>query len=272
MKTLKIVLSILFGSMIHSCQSIVQDVDLPEIEIKSVVQMRYDKALNKYDGSITKSNPIFGKPRNEFEVIEDALVTVEGGGLIDTVSYDPNSEYYTGESGITYSVGEQYNLNVTLANGEILTSSALYPNAPLNISMTIDSTTDGFETKYNIKISWDDIPGIQEYYQVEYYSIYDFDGVKDTFGSYGQVEVGDNEKSRLTNRFETYRYSEPGSNWSYQTFVVVSGITKDQYEYSKFLYNYEPENPFAEPVTVPSNVTGGLGMFVLKNSVITQLK
>ena len=43
------------------------------------------------------------------------------------------------------------------------------------------------------------------------------------------------------------RLHEPGSSLSVDLFVVLSGITKEEYDYLRFLERYEPENPFTEP-------------------------
>ncbi|MDC0467536.1 DUF4249 domain-containing protein [Bacteroidia bacterium] len=32
--------------------------------------------------------------------------------------------------------------------------------------------------------------------------------------------------------------------------------------------NFDPQNPFAEPVTLPSNIDGGLGMFTLASGLV----
>lgn len=254
---------------VTSCQTIVDNVELPEIEVASVVHFRYDAALNEFDCSLTKSNPIFGKRRSEFDVIYDATVLLSSSNGTDTISFDADAEKYIGIPGGNMVEGTTYELEVLLKDGSSMTAKDVYPSAPRNIEVEIDSTVNGFETTYTIQASWDDISGIEEYYVIEYYSIYDFGGDKDTVGSYvGLTSVGDDKSKRINQKFTTFTYNEPGSSFSIENFIVVSGITKAHYQYLQFLARYEPENPFTEPTTVPSNITGGLGMFVLKNSKI----
>lgn len=255
--------------LLASCQTIVDNVDLPEIEIKPVVHFRYDGAINTYDCSLTKSNPIFGERRSDFDVIDDAIVSITGLGRTDTVMFIEGIDKYNDESNLDFIDGELYELHITLPDGAQIYAQSEYPVRPQNIDVVVDSFKRDFETVYRIRASWDDIPGIQEYYMLEFYQVYNFDGKKDTISSYvAQVSSGDDAGTRFSQQHEAYAFTEPGSSISVDMFVVLSGITKKEYDYLRFLERYEPENPFTEPTTIPSNVQGALGMFTLKNSRI----
>jgi hypothetical protein len=257
---------------LHSCQSIVTNVDLPQINVEPVVHFRYDKAINMYDCSLTKSNPIFGDQKSEFEVIEDAMVTITGIGKTDTLLYVDDLMKYKKAGSINFIDGEMYNLEVKMSDGSKAQAQSKFPVRPQNVDVVIDSFKKDFETVYRVRTSWDDIPGITDYYMLEFYQVYNFDGEKDTFGSeVARLAVGDDSGTRFTKQHEAYAFTEPGSSFSVNMFVVLSGITKKQYDYLDFLERYEPENPFTEPTTIPSNIQGGLGMFTLKNSVLVKL-
>jgi len=255
--------------LLNGCQTIVDNVELPEIETEAVVHFRYDGAINTYDCSLTKSNPIFGERRSDFDVIDDAVVSITGIGRTDTVMFIDGIDKYNDESTLNFIDGEQYELHITLPDGGQIYAQSAYPVRPQNIEVVVDSFKRDFETIYRIRTSWDDIPGIHEYYMLEYYQIYNFNGQKDTVSSYvAQVASGDDAGTRFSEQYEAYAFNVPGSNLSVNMFVVLSGITKEEYDYLQFLERYEPENPFTEPTSVPSNIQGGLGMFTLKNSMI----
>jgi len=267
-KTIYFSFGVLF-ILLHGCQTIVDNVELPKTEVEPVVHFRYDGALNIYDCSLTKSNPIFGEKRSDFEVIDDAIVTVSGIGKTDTVMYIAGIEKYNDEATLDFIDGETYTMDVRLADGSEMFAQSIYPVRPQNIEVVVDSFKRDFETVYRIRTSWDDIPGMHEYYMLESYQVYNFNGNKDTVSGYVALTAeGDDSRSRFTDEHEAYAFTEPGNNVSVDIFVVLSGITKKQYDYLQFLQRYEPENPFTEPTTVPTNVQGGLGMFVLKNSKI----
>ncbi len=106
---------------------------------------------------------------------------------------------------------------------------------------------------------------------VEVTAVYEFDNLLDTFTDYlyqPYIRGEDHSKTRLNKRGTFYARRIDKEAGLKELIFRVSGITKDHFKYGEFLEEYDPENPFSEPVSIPSNIQGGLGMFILKNSVV----
>ena len=85
--------------------------------------------------------------------------------------------------------------------------------------------------------------------------------------SYDAVGIADRSFSgtRRELRLEIYNYAEEGNPLE----LTVEGLTDDGFRYltSKFAAEDSRDNPFAEPVTVHTNITGGLGIFTVSSQL-----
>ncbi len=249
-----------------SCQGVVDNVELPKIEEKVVVQTGMSNLDSTFTAKITLSNPVF-KSRKDIVSVEDAEVILKGVNANDTLTYDVVNAIYTSKANVNLAAGNRYDLEVNTMDGKSLSSSAVMPVLPTGIQVEVDTITHSDYDQYRYTISWDK-PAEGAYYEVRVYQIMDFDLSADTFLHWDSEYVfsGDVSASRLSERLSIYDYERFGAFKG--VLIYVSGITREFYDYSKVLYNYEPENPFSEPITIPTNINGGLGMFVLKNSVL----
>ncbi|MBO6516401.1 MAG: DUF4249 family protein [Bacteroidia bacterium] len=254
-----------------SCQRVVSNVDLPTIERKTVAQAGISNLSDFHVVTLTKSNPIFNSRAGDFEVVEGASVIIEGENVRDSFTFSDELEKYTAPNQNTFVVGEEYRLLVKTPDGKELSGVAYMPKKPLNVNATLDSTVDGDETLFEYEITWDRTATTDDYYMVEVMAIYKFDNTLDTTSWYVNrpyIKGEDSDQTTLKRKGSFREFSGPFFETDLHKLIyVVSGITKEHYEYGQFLYDYDPENPFSEPVSIPTNIQNGLGMFVLKNSV-----
>lgn len=265
----KIYLFAMVSVLFFSCETVVTNVDIPTIEQKTVVQVGLTNLFDQQEGVLTKTDPVFDNSGDEFEVEEDALMVVVSNQGQDTLFYSSSEERYFGKMSNDFVVGQRYDLYVKLNDGKELSASDVYPAKPINLSYDVDSTTRDDHTVYNYTVHWDRTATENDFYQIEVIAIHEFDGRLDTFSTYGAnpyVNGSDYSTSRISRKGTFANFSIFGEQTLKKLIFVVSGITEAHYKYGRFLYDYEPENPFSEPVTIPSNIQGGLGMFVLKNA------
>jgi hypothetical protein len=263
---LRIIIAIATVIALASCQGVVKNVELPKIEEMVVVQTGMSNLDSTFTAKITLSNPIF-KTRKDIVSVEDAEVILKGSNAQDTLKYDVVSAIYASKANVNLTAGNRYDLVVNTMDGKELSSSSIMPVMPTGIEVEVDTIPHSDYDQYMYTISWDK-PAENAYYEVRAYQIMEFDLSADTFLHWDSEYVysGDVSASRLSERLSVYDYERFGAYKG--VLIYVSGITQEFFDYSKMLYNYEPENPFSEPVSIPSNINGGLGMFVLKNSVL----
>lgn len=257
-----------------SCQSVVDDVDIPQLEQKNVIQVNLSNFGDNHIAHFTKTNPVFnGSPDGEFEIVLDASIQVVGDAGIDSFSYDEFEEAYYAPNKAQFVVGQQYELVAKTADGKELTSAVVYPEGPANVSMAIDSNVYKNQKEYMFDVSWDKVSDQGKYYEVEMFSIFEYDNELDTVASARRYVDATDLSGRITRQLISYVYTGPGGAGGLDVskqIILISGITKEHYEYARFLQTYEPENPTSEPVSIPTNIQGGLGMFVMKNTVRVQ--
>ncbi|MCB9261733.1 MAG: DUF4249 domain-containing protein [Flavobacteriales bacterium] len=265
---------LLLITLFASCETVVTDVEIPEVSRKTVVELAMGNLTSTYKASLTKSNPIFNSRPGEFEVIADATLVVSGNGISDTFLYDVSNAVYTSRKNYNFAPGQIYELNIKTKDGNSVSSKAAYPVAATGIETKVDSVVQFGETIYRFHVKWDDQLGVNDYYQLECYTVFEYEpGLTDTiFGGFYREYVGPDDiiNSNYVADGEFYKYEGGGVN-DVKVFIVISGISEEHYKYGRVLEKYNPDNPFSEPTLIPTNIEGGLGMFVLKNSVVTEL-
>ena len=90
MKQIALIISFI---SIFGCQSIVENVPLPETEVKAVAFGYFDNLnlTNKQNISLTKSKPVFytaNSQSSDYESIQDAEITITGNGEYYEFDYE----------------------------------------------------------------------------------------------------------------------------------------------------------------------------------------
>ena len=238
------------------------------------------------------------------EYITDASVMIlDGSNTVDILSYQGNGRYVSSTGAIpSYEI--PYILRVAFPNNTSLQATSTAPSPVLISDYSIESLPQPefnpfSETKYQLRITFSDLPGIN-FYRIGVYrrernqhandetdpdSVYktvDFDGLTpgwscgysdDVFSD--PTDPGGGSGLLCDEFVVTDRLFDGGDySWSGTTFglsdeigrkelrLIISSLSEDYYQYLHSLernFFYDPL--IEEPFPVYSNVSGGLGVF-----------
>jgi hypothetical protein len=265
----KVLIYTLFVLSLYSCETVLENVPVPEIPQKAVVFGSIEVESSYHTLRVTKSKPILNNSTSSgFDAIPDATVTVTSGAQIYTFTYSPAIELYEYRGMIDLSSGEAQLAVNTISLGS-LTSRVTAPAKLGTYTLEVDSLVREYETEYAVQFT---IPASDNaaYYRIDGYSTY----ATDTFSSYSTNEYHTNEDAldqELKVKTAFYEWDDKNGSSS-NLYVRLSRISEEYYTYGKALENYEPNNPFAEPIPLPNNVEGGLGIFGISRSRIIKIR
>jgi hypothetical protein len=265
----KVLIYTLFVLSLYSCETVLENVPVPEIPQKAVVFGSIEVESSYHTLRVTKSKPILNNSTSSgFDAIPDATVTVTSGAQIYTFTYSPAIELYEYRGMIDLSSGEAQLAVNTISLGS-LTSRVTAPAKLGTYTLEVDSLVREYETEYAVQFTMS-ASGNAEYYRIDGYSTY----ATDTFSSYSTNEYHTNEDAldqELKVKTAFYEWDDKNGSSS-NLYVRLSRISEEYYTYGKALENYEPNNPFAEPIPLPNNVEGGLGIFGISRSRVIKIR
>ena len=270
MKQIALIISFI---SIFGCQSIVENVPLPETEVKAVAFGYFDNLnlANKQNISLTKSKPVFytaNSQSSDYEPIQDAQITITGNGDNYEFYYEPGDEEYEPSQVVNLQSGSEYTLTVNSPEFGELKSTQTMPLPLGAYTIRIDSTEREFDTDYRVSIELDN--PLNQYYRIEVFgqnlSMVEAEGI---YVDREYFKLTGSEK-QLSTSFTEYNKSFGGDKR--YIYLVISSITEDYYNYGRLLKDYNPQNPFGEPTLLPSNLEGGLGIFALSSGVVIQIR
>lgn len=248
---------------------------------------------------VTRSNTVVGDSASLLQPdhnVTDATVTLSEGDRSVTLPYNnrpasstvTQSYYSIPARPLPIVVGQTYKLTVKLPNGQQASSSCTIPAAVFPKAITFDSLTEnsGRTKRYYVKTQWQDPANQTNYYQMAGIFRYTTSSSKDE--RYNGLSFDDENRGLFSDagldgtEFPSGRAfiasastSTQRSNFNnqYKTAVVtVNLISIDQayYRYQEAVIRQRRSrnNPFAEPVLIPSNIEGGLGCFGGYNNAI----
>lgn len=261
---------------IFSCQSIVEDVPLPKADVKAVVFGYFDNLnlAKKQNITLTKSKPVLNAANEKkagYESIMDANVTISGDGVKHEFKYNPVDTTYVPSQQLNFKAGSEYTLTINSPEFGPLKSTQTMPEPVVDYSIKIDSLVGGEKIEYKVSIEFDD--NSSHYYRVEAFSVNEIkvlglSSKQKLFVPTEYFEFSNSGNRKITTSFADYFSEETQSLTTRGVYIVLSSISEDYYNYGKLLNNFDPQNPFAEPVTLPSNIDGGLGMFSLASGLV----
>ena len=270
MKQIALIISFI---SIFGCQSIVENVPLPETEVKAVAFGYFDNLnlVNKQNISLTKSKPVFysaNSRSSDYEPIQDAEITITGNGENYEFYYEALDEEYEPSQVVNLQSGSEYTLTVNSPEFGILKSAQTMPHPVGGYTIKIDSTVKEYEIDYRVAIELDN--PLNSYYRMEVFGEGLLSGQSEE-GIYVNREYFEliDSENQLSTSFTDYKSFDGKSR---KIYMVLSSITEDYYNYGKSLKNYDPQNPFSEPTLLPSNIEDGLGMFALSSGVVIQIR
>ena len=240
------------------------------------------------------------------EYIADASVMIlDGSSTVDILSYQGDGRYVSSTGGVpTY--GIQYILRVDFPNNTSIQATSMAPPPVVISDYSIESSgqpefSPFSETKYLLRTTFSDMPGIN-YYRIGVYrrvrnqyakdesdpdSVYRtilFDGLTPGWSCGYSVDfyfdpvdpgIGSGqlcEEFVVTDRlFDGGDYSWSGTTATFglsaglgrkELLLIISSLSEDYFKYLQSLERQVFYDPFTEePFPMYSNVSGGLGVF-----------
>jgi len=276
-------LLVALGVLLGACRKEVEGFDLPESDAKLVVHCFISPHDEYLTASVTRSAPVLGAGSPADTLVEDATVTLSDGVRSVLLPYDKDQNAYVYQvradrgGDLEIKSGTSYRLQVTTPRGETAMATCTVPGE-LNLPVTVfpDSAWDASFQKYyyRMRMSWPDPPGQGNFYRIRgelevVTSLY-YDGTPaSTSISPADWEAGETISDEGQ---DGQQLNSPRGNWrrfssetSLRTTVDAHLLHTDEhyYYYHRSVRRalQSQTNPFAEPVPVYSNVTGGLGAF-----------
>lgn len=278
-----VMLAIVMAASLGSCTDIVSNIDFPDTEPKIVVHAFISPADTAVQVMLSWSNPISkGASMDTVRYIENATVRMaETGKAFSTLAFHQGKKVYAlPASMFPIETGKHYSLNVDVPGHNTVAGSCYIPPANHTLALEkIEREKTEWSEIIRVEFSFSDIPGENEnfytmaaYLNSQTYIMYD-DTVQieaqrfHTISGESYISNKGREGRKFITRAEGYHYKfdwlrPPGSiDDSPPVYLLLLTTDEHYYHYHKTLENYHPNNPFAEPVLIYSNIEGGLGVF-----------
>lgn len=301
MKIVHSILLFLLTILFLSCGSLRNEVDPSQLGVESA-KLVVSSFLSPQDTTlavkVTRSATVVGDSVNLLQTgnnITDAIVTLSEGSKSVILPYNNVPKADTARSHPYYSVdarllpiiaGHTYTLIVVTANGQRATSTCTIPTPVQPKDIAVDS----LNRRYFIRASWQDPASQINYYQVAGIFRYILTSCKscqtstndnlsfddDTRGLFSDAGV---DESIMFSGRAYLTPSGPQENFysrykSASVLVNLMSVDQAYYRYQEAIIRQRRSrnNPFAEPVLIPSNIQGGLGCFAGYNNAVLTLK
>lgn len=262
-------------AMFNSCEKPVTNVDLPDSKPKPVVFCYLTPGADTIIAEVFYSRPI-NKPSPPIKItIKDAEVKItEEGGQTVTLQYDPGRDnFYAVVESSFLKENSRYSISVKAPNGDYADASCELPvqNTSLRITQ-VDSVIKQESVRYLFTIEFDDIIGKPDYYRLIGIAIVqqvwdqDTSTYEHTMGfNYGNPFIDANNRDGETFVATTQKEIWTYDYWSNEKVIgakfYLLSTDMSYYLFHTSFQNYIPDDPFAEPTIVYSNVNNGLGVF-----------
>ena len=273
------------------------DIELPEHEPRLAIEALMFSENEEIDILVSNSRSVLSK--EAFSVFPDADIQLSGTNLDGTAfTYLPDDGRHYAQLGMDWAAADEtYALDIQQADYPAISASQRMPEPPEIIEVTVEedgALSDGSGRQDEIVIEIQDEPGVHYYAlqaEVEEWFV-DLNG--DTLTGYYSVWLQSNDPILTyadVNRrgalicsdgaFDGTSYRFVTSTWddlpigrdNSRLKIRVTSLSRDAYLYFLSLEQFREAdgNPFAEPVTVHSNIEDGYGIFGLGNTSIYKL-
>lgn len=291
--------------LIAGCGSLRNEVDPSQLGLASP-KLVVSGYLSPQDTTLaiklTRSNTVVGDSLSLLQMgndITDATVTLSEGNKSVRLQYtntrptDSTKQSFYGANArlLPIIAGRTYVLSIVTATGQRASSTCTIPAPIKPTSITFDSLTQNqgrlLVRRYFIKTLWTDPVGQPNYYQLAGY--FRYQSKLNQVGNFALTYDDDNRgllsdegfdgtvllsgRSFLTS--STFSANESTDFYGqYQKALVTVNLMSVEQTYYQFQtavirQRRVRNNPFAEPVLIPSNIDGGLGCFAGYNNSTT---
>lgn len=262
----KIFCSVIIAGFILFFQGCTKDADvkLPVVESKLVINAFISPQDSIIKVMVSLSQPLYNNSNSGlYPNVENATVQISDGVNSITLIYNSADNYYSiNASQFPIVAGGIYNLTVYTPDGKNVNASTSVPAPNSSLSFSANNINDPNQPEtYSINATWNDSPGIEDYYRINYYSKQFYDGDIDT-SYYSQFSEHytdkENDGKTFNQYFEVYKMNSTGSAGE----LYLIRATKEYYLYhTKLMEAINSGGPFSEPVQMFTNINGGYGIF-----------
>ena len=265
---------------LSACERIIEP-DLPEHTPRLVLQAFFtpDSTWVAFVGR--SAGILESLPSRERSVAEATVELLAGDRVIDELKFFQRERVYVWEK-TPLQAGESYSLRVSAPGFATIQATDAIPRpVPTAIVSYITNTFSRSESTIkgdlSIKLEIQDPPGETNYYQIHLFALFSSRREEGSFWTKDPSIIADNNETAFFGSapfftdalFDGQTHEiELSSNYNVtehtRLFLQVLDISETYYEYLKSakLHEFTQDNPFAEPVSVYSNVEGGYGIFV----------
>ena len=274
---------------LSACEQIIEP-DLPEHTPRLVLQAFFtpDSTWVAFVGR--SAGILESLPSRERSVAEATVELLAGDRVIDELKFFQRERVYVWEKA-PLQAEESYSLRVSAPGFATIQATDAIPRpVPIaiasyhvNTSVRSESTIKG---DLSIKLEIQDPPGETNYYQIHLFALFSSRREEGSFWTKDPSIIADNNETAFFGTapfftdalFDGQTHEiELSSNYNVtehtRLFLQVLDISETYYEYLKSakLHEFTQDNPFAEPVSVYSNVENGYGIFAGYNSQTFEL-
>jgi len=298
MQYIKYLIYIIFSFFLISCGEdffdSITEVEIPEHEPQLVVQANFNPTFGEQYGYWLQLSHTLGiLDTAEYEVVEDATITLLEDDQLKTTFNSDNNGWYIAEP-MSITEGKKYTLKaISPTYGNIEATQQLPKKVSIiNATYEANAGVDIYgERGDEVTIEFQDPAGEQNYYRINVWSNHRVESpdtsyignfwtyaspidpiIEELRGLYLTDASFDGEMFTSRVRIdlqEAGSWESDGIIYNYsgaeKISVQLTSITKDEYLFEKTFYSYQENdgNPFAEPVVIHENIEGGSGLFTL---------
>lgn len=290
MKKIFFLFSLAAAALLTACEKEVTNIKLPESDSKLVVTSFISPHDTAVHVRVTRSVSSIGYQKPTWEPVADAMVRLSDETQTVSLAYDALAgSYFIERMQFPIVAGTTYTLRVTSSDGEQAEATTTVPAAldvPLTVTLDSAASPNAPQKEYSLRISWPDPAGPINYYRVAGEVTREFKRVPDNgpYPLYAAPVIWNGEEVvEDKGQDGALLYSPKGTLWGLGSdpfttpslHVYLLHTDQAYYEYYRSLRTAtrSQDNPFAEPVLVYSNITGGLGVFAsfTRTTAVVQL-
>ncbi len=260
---------IILSTVFTACEEYASDVDIEPAESKLVLSSFLSPRDTESYIFLYKTMPTLGG-NDQDPIVKNAIIILSDGSFSDTILFDNTVENYLTRRKIESN--KTYTIKAILDDKIVEASCTVLPEVPLDFTYTIDSIINNNLVKFIVRMQWKDstllIP--QTYYRTDVELQY---FVLDTnFISSAQNLTAKSPKTVKGagfNKTMSIEYESTFIPRNSLKFIDLHLFMVDQ-DYYKFELSDKGSLGFIsyDPVTVYSNVRGGLGIVASYNNYI----
>jgi hypothetical protein len=280
------------GCLLSGCEKEVTGIKLPASDSKLLVTSFISPQDTAVFAHVSRSEPSLGYQRPLGEPVTNASVSISDGTQTRQLTYTGfNAGYHVNTRDFPIVAGVTYTLRASVPGGETVEATCTVPAALAEAPVvTVDSVLRANDAgrDYFVRLNWTDAGGQENYYRPLAETQWEYleppnnkPGIATSSVNWqGEVYLDDRGKDgeRLFSPRGQLWIGSPPSNVNAPNYLNAHVLHTDrhyyQYHRSLQLASRSDGNPFAEPVLVYSNVTGGLGVFAAYNrtTVMTRVR